>query len=227
MSVTLPIAVTVGEGTEPGATSAADHLRHAGWATQLFQIEDGGGQAFESFLKKGQALAVLDYTVGDLAEARLRGTASMGANRLTSASAKALPQVIVPGGLDSVSFRSRIPSSHGERPQFSINAYQTLVRTTAEDNDAFGKEIAFKAAASKGPVAVVVPRGGLSEWDGPGLPLDDPLANKALVDSLYHWRSPDVEVIESERHINDYLFAQIAAERLMKMLNARPPARRK
>src|SRR5262245_40205847 len=132
MSATLPIAVTVGEGTEPGATSAADHLRHAGWPTQLFQVEEGGGQAFESFVKKGQALAVLDYTLSDVAEARLRGTPTMGANRLTSASVRGLPQVIIPGGLDSVPFRSRIPSSHGERPQFSINARLTLVRTTAE-----------------------------------------------------------------------------------------------
>jgi hypothetical protein len=48
-----------------------------------------------------------------------------------------------------------------------------------------------------------------------------------LLESLYQWKSPQVEIIESDRHINDYLFAQIAAERLLKMLVARQPQRRK
>src|SRR3954447_6464932 len=100
MSVSGCIAMTVSEATEPGATAAAEFLKNAGRRTQLFRIEDGGGKAFESFITKGQASAALDYTLNDLADMRLRGNQPMSADRLTSASSRAIPQVIVPGGLD-------------------------------------------------------------------------------------------------------------------------------
>jgi uncharacterized protein (UPF0261 family) len=225
MNLPRTIAVTVSDATETGATAAAEYLQSAGWKAQLFRTEDGGGKAFETYLAKGQAAAALDFTLGDLAEMRLRGT-STATDRLTAAAMKGIPQVIVPGGLDCVTFRSRIPSGFDDRLQYSVNAYQTLVRTSQEDNDAFGKELAFKASACKGPVIIVVPRGGLSEWDGPRRPLDYPMANQALLESLYQWKSPRVEVIESDRHINDYLFAQITAERLLKMLAQWLPGRK-
>jgi len=224
MSAARIIAVTVSDATDPGAMAAADYLAQAGWRTQLFAIEDGGGEAYEQFLRKGQAAAAVDYTLADLAAARLRNQDS-GKNRLTGAAVRGLPQVIVPGGVDCVAFRSRLPSGLEGRAQLLVKASLTLVRTNAEDNDAFGREIAFKASASKGPVAVVMPRGGLSAWGGPRRPLDDPLADKTLLDSLYQWKSPQVQVIESDRHVNDYLFAQIAAERLLKMLAQGQPGR--
>lgn len=224
MNTPRVIAVTISDSTEPGATAAADYLAQAGWKAQLFTVEDGGGEAYEQFLSKGQAAAALDYTLADLAAARLRGT-EVSKNRLTAAATRGLPQVIVPGGLDCAPFRSRLPSGLEGRAQHLVKASLTLVRTSAEDTDAFGREIAFKASASKGSVAVVVPRGGLSHWGGPRRPMDDPLADKMLLDSLYLWRSPQVQVIESDRHVNDYLFAQIAAERLLKMLTQGLPAR--
>jgi uncharacterized protein (UPF0261 family) len=220
------IAVTVSDATQTGATAAAEFLEQAGWKAQLFRVEDGGGAAFEAFLSKGQAAGALDYTLGDLAEMRLRGT-NLTKDRLTTAAMKGLPQVIVPGGIDCVAFRSRPPSGFDDRIRHSVNAFLTLIRTNREDNDAFGKELAFKASASKGPVVIAVPRGGLSVWDGLKRPLDLPLANQAFLESLYQWKSPRVEVVESDRHVNDYFFAQIAAERLLKMLVGRTPGRRK
>lgn len=226
MNLPRVIAVTVGDATEAGATSAADHLSQSGWKAQLFRVEDGGGLAYEAFLKRKQAAAALDYSLGDLAVSRLRG-GTITKDRLTAAGALGLPQVIVPGGLDCAAFRSPLPSGYENRRRYSVIAHLKLVRTVAEDNDAFGKEIAFKASASKGPVTIVVPRGGLSQWGGVGRPLDDPLADRALLESLYQWKSPQVQVIESERHVNDYLFAQIAAERLLQMLATCPPASRR
>src|SRR4051794_1063638 len=98
MSLTRQIAITVGDATEAGATAAAEYLQQAGWRAQLFRVEDGGGHAFETFLAKGHAAAALDYTLGDLAEARLRGDPAACTNRLTGAAKVGVPLVVVPGG---------------------------------------------------------------------------------------------------------------------------------
>ncbi len=93
----------------------------------------------------------------------------------------------------------------------------TLMRTTPEENDELGKEIAHKACASRGPTAVLVPKGGISAIDKPGGPFWWPEADQALFQSLRNWSSTSLKIHETEAHINDPEFAQLAAETLLKM----------
>ncbi len=218
MSLNRLIAVTIDDATEEGAMAAVDYLRKSGWRSQLYHLRNNGGLAMEYYLQQGHAAAVLDYTLGDIAATSLNGRDASGPDRLTSASLLGLPQVIVPGSLDHVAFSGVAPSFFDLRQQHHPDDYTTLVRTSAEENDSFGREIAYKASASPGKVTVVFPLGGLSPWDGESRPLHDPAANQTLLDSIYLWKTPQVNVVESHRHINDHHFAQIAADNLLKML---------
>ena len=54
------------------------------------------------------------------------------------------------------------------------------MRTTADENVAFGEFIAGKLNACDGPVRFLLPEGGVSLIDAPGQPFWDPDADAAL-----------------------------------------------
>src|SRR4029077_10781860 len=101
------------------------------------------------------------------------------------------------------------------------NPNVTLMRTTPEENDALGKEIAHKASAARGSTAVLVPRKGVSALDAEGQSFWWPEADAALMQSLRNWMSPHVRLIELDLHINDPAFAEEAVDTLLRMLGSR------
>ena len=144
------------------------------------------GRLLEAAIRAGEIDAVIEVSLTDLA-AELLGTGfGAGPDRLTAASLAGVPQVVVLGGLDG---------ARADQLEF--------VRTTPDQNDRLGQEIAFKLSASRGPVAIVMPRGGLSVLDVPGGPFWNPAADAALFQSVRNWISPDVEVIEIDAHVCD------------------------
>jgi uncharacterized protein (UPF0261 family) len=94
------------------------------------------------------------------------------------------------------------------------------MRTTPEENDQLGKEIAHKASAARGPTAVIVPLRGVSVLDKEGGPFWNPPADAALFQSLRDWMSPDVDIVELDLHINDPQFADAAAAKLLGFLKS-------
>jgi uncharacterized protein (UPF0261 family) len=111
-----------------------------------------------------------------------------------------------------------VPDKFRDRRFYQHNPTVTLMRTTPEENDALGKEIAHKASAARGPTAVLVPLRGVSAIDAEGKPFWWPEADKALVDSLRLWMSPDVRLVELDLHINDPAFAEAATQTLLDMM---------
>ena len=63
-----------------------------------------------------------------------------------------------------------------------------------------------------------VPLRGVSALDREGQPFWWPEADQALFASLRQWMSPNVELVELDRHINDPEFAEAAVRTLMKFL---------
>jgi uncharacterized protein (UPF0261 family) len=93
-----------------------------------------------------------------------------------------------------------------------------FVRTTPEENDRLGREIALKVSASRGPAAVILPLRGLSSLDRGGELFWRPEADVALYQSVRNWISPHVRLIEMDLHVNDSAFARGAAAVLLEML---------
>ncbi len=117
------------------------------------------------------------------------------------------------GPPESISERFR------SRRLYRHNPNVTLMRTTPEENDALGREIAQKASAAHGPTAIVIPLRGVSAIDRAGQPFWWPEADAALFQSLRNWMAPQVQLVELDMHINDAAFAETAARILLDMIN--------
>src|SRR5262249_9832577 len=130
------------------------------------------------------------------------------------------PRALTRGALDMVNFGPgpTVPEKFAGRRFYQHNPNITLMRTTPEENDKLGKEIAQKASAARGPTAVLVPLRGVSAIDRAGQPFWWPEADAALFQSLRNWMAPQVRLVELGRRINDPAFAWAAARTLLEML---------
>ena len=101
---------------------------------------------------------------------------------------------------------------------YQHHANVTLMRTTPEENDKLGQEIAHKASAAKGPTVILLPLQGISAIDREGQPFWWPEADWALFQSIRNWIGPQVRLVELDLHINDPAFARAAVETLLSMM---------
>ena len=206
--------------TTPCVEAARKIVEDAGYEVLVFHATGTGGLTMESFISDGLIGGVLDLTTTELADELVGGVLSAGRDRLTAAGLHGVPQVVSLGALDMVNFGppETVPEKFRGRRFYQHNPTVTLMRTTPEENDALGKEIAHKASAARGPTAVLVPLRGVSAIDAEGQPFWWPEADVALFQSLRNWISPHVRLIELDLHINDPAFAGAAASVLLEML---------
>jgi len=213
------IAATMFGVTTPCVEAARIVLETAGYELVVFHATGSGGRTMEGLIRDGHIAGVLDITTTELADELVGGILTAGPDRLTAAAIVGIPQVISLGALDMVNFGppETVPERFRQRKFYHHNSTVTLMRTTPEENDQLGKEIAQKACAAKGPTAVMLPLRGVSAIDIDGGPFWWPDADAALFQSLRDW-SYGVELIEVDAHINDVRFATLAAEKLLAML---------
>jgi uncharacterized protein (UPF0261 family) len=206
--------------TTPCVESARAVVEQAGYEVLVFHATGTGGQTMEAFVRDGLIAGVLDVTTTELADELVGGVLSAGPDRLTAAALRGVPQVIGLGALDMVNFGppETVPEKFAARRFYQHNPTVTLMRTTPEENDRLGKEIAHKASAARGPTAVYVPLCGVSALDREGQAFWWPEADRALFDSLRLWMSPHVRLVELDLHVNDPAFAEAMAKGLLEML---------
>jgi uncharacterized protein (UPF0261 family) len=77
--------------------------------------------------------------------------------------------------------------------------------------------VADKVNRAKGPVEVLVPLGGFSDYDRPGQPFHDPNANSAFIESLDVGLNSN-RAARVEAHINDRSFAALAVQHLLALV---------
>jgi uncharacterized protein (UPF0261 family) len=217
------ITATMFGVTTPCIEASRRILEQHDFEVLVFHATGSGGMTMESFIADGIIQGVLDITTTELADELVGGVLSAGRDRLTAAGLKGVPQVISLGALDMVNFGppDTVPERFRGRRFYQHNPSVTLMRTTPEENDRLGKEIAEKASAARGPTAVLVPQRGVSAIDREGQPFWWPEADAALFQSLRNWMGPQVQLMELDMHINDPQFARTAAEMLLEMIGAR------
>lgn len=214
------IAATMFGVTTPCVEAARKLVEQDGYEVLVFHATGTGGMTMESFISDGIIRGVLDLTTTELADELVGGILTAGRDRLTAAALHAIPQVISVGALDMVNFgpRDTVPEKFRSRRFYQHNPNVTLMRTTPEENDRLGKEIAEKASAARGPTAILLPLRGVSAIDAEGQPFWWPEADTALFQSIRNWCGPSVELIEQDMHINDPAFAQAAASTLLRLV---------
>jgi uncharacterized protein (UPF0261 family) len=220
-----PVVVATMFGvTTPCVEAARKILESAGYEVLVFHATGTGGRTMESLVRDGLVAGVLDITTTELADNLAGGVMQAGPDRLTAAGLRGVPQVISVGALDMVNFGTpeTTPEKYKNRLFYRHNPTVTLMRTTPEELDAIGKEIAEKASAAAGPTRVLVPLKGVSAIDAEGKPFWHPEADAALFQSLRNWIYPTELLVEADLHINDPAFAELCAKTLLELMGRRP-----
>jgi uncharacterized protein (UPF0261 family) len=214
------ITATMFGVTTPCVEAARKQIEDAAYEVLVFHATGTGGMTMESFIRDGIIEGVLDITTTELADELVGGILSAGKDRLTAAAQRGIPQVISVGALDMVNFgpRDTVPDKFKDRRFYQHNSNVTLMRTTPQENDKLGKEIAEKASAAQGPTAILLPLRGVSAIDREGQAFWWPQADRALFQSIRNWAGPQVKLIELDSHINDAAFARAAADTLLAMV---------
>ena len=187
-------------------------LEARGYELAVFHTTGMGGRAFEDLARRGYFAAVMDFSLQELVNDLAGSCVSAGTERLLGAGRAGVPQIVAPGATDMVDFAAwtRCPERFADR---AIHYHNRLIASVCVDHDmrrSVARAMADRLAQATGPTALLLPTGGVEQWDRPGEALHDPEGLKAFVDEMRHVVSPRTEVRPIDAHINDEAFAQTA-----------------
>ena len=204
-------------------THARKLLEASGYEVLVFHATGVGGRTMESLIESGMVAGVLDITTTEWADELVGGILGAGPARLEAAARAGIPGIVTPGCLDMVNFGppETVPQKFKGRNFYQHNPQVTLMRTTAEECAQLGRILAEKINLSAGPVTVLWPLRAISVISAPGQKFHDPVADKAMLDSLKQNLRKDIQVIEMDCAINDAQFAEACAKALLKNIAAK------
>lgn len=221
------IAITMFGVTTPAVTHARAILSAYPCTTYVFHATGSGGLAMERLIASGFFDGVLDLTTTELADELVGGMLSAGPNRLTAATQVGIPQIVSLGALDMVNFGpvDTVPEQFRSRNLLEHNPSVTIMRTSIEECNELGKQIAKKLTNAKDSrlTEVWVPKRGLSVLSVEGAPFYDSVADAALFDALRKGLTLDdgvksIALVEDERDINNELFVEGMVDRLVDLM---------
>lgn len=172
----------------------------------VFHATGTGGKAMEKLVDDGLVGGVLDLTTTEIADLLVGGVMAAGEDRLDAIARTGVPYVGSCGALDMVNFGAQVPDRFDGRLLHVHNPQVTLMRTTVPENAAIGEFLARKLNAMTGPARFLLPTGGVSALDAPGLPFHDPEADEALFAAIEKDTRPGI-VRRVPHHVNDPEFA--------------------
>ncbi len=205
-------------GVTTPCVQAVRGLLEADFDTQVFHANGAGGRTLEALAAAGMLRAVVDITTTEVGQHLAGGVCDAGPNRLDAAARHGLPWVGSVGALDMINWGapSTVPERHQGRTFHVHNANVTLMRSNAQELEAAARRIAGQLNRARGPVRLLLPLGGLSMIDAPGLAFHAPEANAVLFDTLERlFEASDTHrLVKLPQHINDPAFAAAVAEQV-------------
>jgi uncharacterized protein (UPF0261 family) len=197
--------------TTPCVNRVKQLIEAQGYELLVFHATGTGGQAMEKLVRDGFIKGVLDITTTEWADELVGGVLTAGPHRLEAAGAVGVPQVVSVGALDMVNFGApeTVPEKFHGRRFYPHNPSVTLMRTTPEENARLGEILAEKLNASRGPVTLLLPLGGVSAIDAPGKAFHDAGADERLFHAIRRDLAHNVRLVEYPGNINDPAFAEL------------------
>jgi uncharacterized protein (UPF0261 family) len=220
MALNAPPAATAAE--KPGigmtmfgvTTACVTMLREALEPTHecyVFHATGAGGRSMEKLADSGLVSALIDLTTTEVPDFLVGGVFPCDDDRFGAAIRTQLPYVGSVGAVDMVNFGAKdtVPPQFAGRTLYVHNPQVTLMRTTPEENRAIGRFIVERLNRMEGPVRFLLPLGGVSAIDVPGMPFHDPAADAALFETIRAGfvPAPNRKLIEVPAAINDRAFA--------------------
>lgn len=179
------VGITMFGVTTPAVQAVTKRLE-ADYDCLVFHATGIGGRAMENLGDSRLLAAFLDLTTTEVADMIVGGVFPATEDRLGAAIRTGLPYVGSTGALDMVNFgpRDSVPEKFRSRKFVIHNPNVTLMRTTRDENRAFGEWIGARLNAMNGAVRFLLPEGGVSMLDAPGQPFHDPDADNALFEAI-------------------------------------------
>jgi uncharacterized protein (UPF0261 family) len=217
------VAVTAYGINSACAVHAEPLLEAKGYEMIGFHANGCGGMAMEELVGQGLIAGVIDFTPHEIADEMFGGYCrGIGPDRFEMAGRMGIPLVLAPGGLDNAVFSPFYPMPEvlkGRRCH--SHDVRFCVRMEGEEMVQFARIIGDKLNASQGPTCVLIPAGGWSEADKPGMELYDPEIDRIFVDELKRILKSDIGIEVIDVHISDPAFAKRAVEVLHQMIQQR------
>ena len=216
------IGVTAFGNINPAVLAVRELLAQSKYEVVVFHGSGGSGMAMEELIDQGVIKGVVDLVthevIGEIFEEDTYAPVRSG--RLEAAGRRGIPQVIAPGGLDYFVFAEprTIPPKYRDRKIHIHNPYNSNVRTSKEEMRIIGKVLATKVNKAKGPIAVIIPLKGFSEYGKEGGELYDPEADMLFIKTLSKHVKSNVQVVEVDANINDPIFAEKAVSILIDLM---------
>jgi uncharacterized protein (UPF0261 family) len=189
-------------------------LERRGYEVVVFHTTGMGGRALEAIAAQRGFVAVMDFSLQELANHLTGSVVNSGSDRLENAGRQAIPQIVAPGAIDMVDFPTwqTVPARFAGRPYHAHNRLLASVTSDGATRREIARAIGGKLAAAKGPTAFILPAGGIQQWDQQGEPLHEPEALAAFVEEMRACVPATVEMHEIPEHINDDAFTAKALE---------------
>lgn len=185
-------------------------LEKRGYELVVFHTTGMGGRALEAIAAQRGFVAVMDFSLQELANHFNGSVVNSGPDRLENAGATGIPQIVAPGAIDMIDMPAwqPIPEPLENRPYYAHNRLIGMVTANADQRRALARHIGGKLAAAKGPLAFILPQKGIQQWDQPGEPLHEADALAAFMDEMGNAVPANALYRPIDAHINDPLFVE-------------------
>jgi uncharacterized protein (UPF0261 family) len=215
------IGMTLHGDLMPCMVACKSMLEKRGYEVVVFAAVGSGGKTLEELIEQGVIHGVLDLVTHEIACYLYSGLCDAGPSRLEAAARKGIPQLVVPGKVDIVSFSSAtgMPERFKGRKAWMHNPNLGAVRLNKEEMSLVAETMVKKLNQSVGPTAVIIPRRGLSAYGKGWEKFYDGEADFALFEILKTGLKPEITVVEVDAHIIDPLFAERATDLLDELMH--------
>jgi uncharacterized protein (UPF0261 family) len=204
----------------PGMYLAKKILEEKGYEVVIFAAVGSGGKTLEELIELRVIDGVYDLVTHEIACHLFEGLCDAGPSRLEAAGKRGIPQLVIPGKVDIVSFSaiSGVPERLKGRKIWMHNPDLGLVRLNKDEMSLVAEKMVEKLNRAMGQTTVVIPVRGLSSYGKGWEEFYDEAADFAFFEILEKGLKADINVVKVDAKINDALFVQKATDLLHDMM---------
>jgi len=202
------IALTMLGPCDKCANAVRKGMEKQGYQVIGFSAAGIGDRAMEKMIQDGLFDAVVDLAPGGVGEHLFGFMRDAGADRMESAGAQGIPQIISTCSVNHMTpSKSKYKPEYLERPKFDLDRHRTWIRLSGDELIQVAHVFAEKLNRARGPVVLVIPKKGWSAADAPGNATHDPEADRVFSEVLKARVKSGIRLVEIDANMEDPLFA--------------------